>query len=894
MKLLIVESPAKSRTIEKFLGPDYKVAASFGHIRDLPGSAAEIPAKIKGQDWARLGIDVDNDYEPVYVVSKDSKKHVTALKKLLKDADELLLATDEDREGEAISWHLLEVLKPKVPVKRIAFHEITKKAITEALANPREIKPEVVKAQESRRILDRLFGYTLSPVLWKKVRTKLSAGRVQSVAVRLIVELEELRQKYLVSEYWDVEASIGNDDTGFTAKLVKVDTDRLITGTDFNKTTGEPKNPANSVHMDEELAKAIAKGSIADKPWTVSSVEKKETKKRTYPPFTTSTLQQAASSILGMTPRRTMQTAQKLYEGIETADSREGLITYMRTDSLTLSEGSLAEMGEHVKKSYGDDYYSGPRRYKTKAKSAQEAHEAIRPTSIPRTPDSVAAYLDRDQLALYTLIWNRTVASQMTDAILDRTAIELTCNVDGKICTYKANGSVVKFLGFMRVLKGSRVDTFLPDLQQGDSVGTDSLPINSVDPVGHSTKPPARFTEASLIKKMESEGIGRPSTYASTLSTIQTRGYVVKKSGSLLPSYVGMAVLHLLRKHFDHYIEIGFTAGMEDRLDRIAAGEIDSRKFLEAFYKGDKENEGLLAAIDTELPSIEYPAIPVGPDPETGENITLRIGRSYVFAARGEGDAEMRATLPVDLLIDELTPEKAHEILAARAKADEPIGVCPETQLNVYVKLGPYGPYVQLGEVGEDKKIKPKRTGLPQGTKREDVTFEQAMKLLSLPRALGEDPESGLKVSAGLGRFGPYVVRNKVYASLESPELMYTITLEEAVQLINDKHKKKILKELGDHPETGEPVQVLKGRWGPYVSDGETNVNIGRKAELDEWDLAAALKAITESKKKKPAKKKKKTTKKKVSKKKATKKKTVKKKTTRKKVTKKPATKSGE
>jgi DNA topoisomerase-1 len=349
-----------------------------------------------------------------------------------------------------------------------------------------------------------------------------------------------------------------------------------------------------------------------------------------------------------------------------------------------------------------------------------------------------------------------------------------------------------------------------------------------------------------------------------------------------------MAVLHILRKHFDHYIEIGFTAGMEDRLDRIAAGEIDSRNFLEAFYKGDKENGGLLAAIDSELPEIEYPAIPVGPDPETGEMITLRIGRSYVFAARGEGDAEMRATLPVDLLIDELTPEKAHEVLEARAKADEPIGTCPETKQKVYVKLGPYGPYVQLGEVGEDKKIKPKRTGLPKGMQREEVTFEYALKLLSLPRALGQDPESGLKVSAGLGRFGPYVVRNKIYASLESPELMYTITLEEAVQLINDKHKKKILKELGNHPETGEPVQVLKGRWGPYVSDGETNVNIGRKAELDEWDLAAALKTIAESKKKKPAKKKKKATKK------TTKKKTVKKKTTRKKVTKKPAPKSGE
>jgi DNA topoisomerase I len=882
LKLLIVESPAKSRTIEKFLGPGYKVAASFGHIRDLPGSAAEIPAKIKGHDWARLGIDVDNDYEPVYVVSKDSKKHVTALKKLLKDADELLLATDEDREGEAISWHLLEVLKPKVPVKRIAFHEITKKAITEALANPRKIKPEVVKAQESRRILDRLFGYTLSPVLWKKVRTKLSAGRVQSVAVRIIVELEELRQKYLVSEYWDVEANIGSDDTAFTAKLIRVNSDRLITGTDFNKTTGEPKNPANTLHMDKVLANQIAKGSLTNQPWSVSSVEKKETKKRTYPPFTTSTLQQAASSIIGMTPRRTMQTAQRLYEGMDIGGSREGLITYMRTDSLTLSESSLAEMGSHIKKIYGEDFYSGPRRYKTKAKSAQEAHEAIRPTSIPRTPDSLATYLDKDQLALYTLIWNRTVASQMTDAIMDRTAVELICTVDGKECVFKANGSIVKFPGFMKVLKGSRKDTFLPELQQGDDIGSARLPINSVEPIEHSTKPPARFTEASLIKKMESEGIGRPSTYASTLSTIQTRGYVVKKSGSLLPSYVGMAVVHLLRTHFNHYIEIGFTAGMEDYLDRIAAGEIDSRNFLEAFYKGDSENDGLLASIDKELPSIEYPAIPVGPDPETGELITLRIGRNYVFAARGEGDNEIRATIPVDLLIDEITPEKAHEILADRAKADEPIGICPETKLNVYVKLGPFGAYVQLGEVGEDKKIKPKRTGLPRGMQREEVTFEYALKLLSLPRALGQDPETGLKVSAGLGRFGPYVVRNKVYASLESPELMYTINLEEAVQLINDKHKKKILKELGNHPETGEPVQVLKGRWGPYVSDGETNANIGRKADLDEWDLDAALKKISETKKAKPKKKKK------------AKKKAVKKKTSRKKVVKKTAPKSGD
>lgn len=891
MKLIIVESPAKARTIEKFLGEDYAVAASYGHVRDLPSTAAEIPAKLKKEPWARLGVDTTGDYGPIYVVTKDSKSHVAELKKLLKGADELLLATDEDREGEAISWHVLEVLKPKVPVKRISFHEITQAAVARALAEPREVNLQVVRAQEGRRILDRLFGYSLSPVLWKKVRTKLSAGRVQSAALRLIVELEEARQRFVEAEYWDLEATLSAGGTPFGARLRRVDGKRVAGGKDFDPDTG--RLVKDRAHLDTETAARLAADCREALPWTVGEVERKETKKRPSPPFTTSTLQQAASSRLGFSPRRTMQIAQRLYEGIDLGGAREGLITYMRTDSLSLSGEALSAAERYVKAEFGDDYHQGPRRYKTKAKGAQEAHEAIRPTNMMRAPETVSRWLDKDQLSLYRLIWSRAIASQMSDARLDNTRADLVATADGRELVFRASGQTVRFPGFMRVSGGSGKETLIPDLKTGEAIGGDdaAIALAEVQPVRHATTPPARFTEASLIKRMEEEGIGRPSTYAPTISTIQNREYAVKKGGALLPTYVGMAVMHLLRRHFSQYVDLKFTAHMEEGLDHIAAGDLDRTAFLDGFYKGDgADAAGLAETIERELPDIAYPNIPLGEDPATGEPLTVRIGRNYVYVQAGSGEDARRVTLPVDLLIDELTPERASELLVARAKADEPLGTDPESGLPIYLKTGPYGWYLQLGDM-EDGKPKPKRVSLGRKFDPASMTLEYALRLLALPREIGLDPESGKPVRAGLGRFGPYVECARIFASVENVDVLFEITLEQALERIANKHRKPVLKELGPHPETGEPLQVFKGRYGPYVSDGKVNASLPKGDDPQDMTVEAALPLLAAAaKRKKTGKKKtaKKKTKKKAAKKK-TAKKTTKKKTTRKKTAKKTA-----
>lgn len=897
MKLIIVESPAKARTITRFLSDEFTVSSSYGHIRDLPGSASEIPARFKKESWARLGVNPENNYEPIYVVSKDSRKQVAELKKLLKEADEILLATDEDREGEAISWHLLEVLKPKVPVRRITFHEITKSAIEEALSNPRDVDMKLVRAQEGRRILDRLFGYSLSPVLWKKVRTKLSAGRVQSVAVRLVVEREEERQAFHVAEYFDVEAALKADDLAFTSRLVQVDGRRLAGSKDFDPDTGLLKASADRVHMQGDRAQVLADGALANVPWRVAEVTRKSTTQRPSPPFTTSTLQQAASGRLRLSPQRVMRVAQRLYEGIALAGGRrEGLITYMRTDSLTLSEKALAEAENLIRAQFGPDYTDGPRRYKTKSKGAQEAHEAIRPTDIARTPESIKSYLDGEEFAVYSLIWNRTVASQMANARLDKTAVDFAVQVDGAGLTFRSNGSVVRFPGFLRVYGDRDRDALLPDLAEGMLIGgpeetrsadTPEVDIESVVPLRHETQPPARYTEASLIKKLEEEGIGRPSTYATVISTIQTRDYVTKKGGALLPTYVGMAVTHLLREHFKTYVDLGFTALMESELDLIAEGKFDWVEFLDRFYHGSEDNHrGLEKAIGEELPKIDFPRIRVGDDPKSGNPIILRIGRNFAYV-QVEGDEERSATLPVDLWIDELTPEKALDLIVARDKSKEPIGRHPETGQNIYSLTGPFGPYLQLGEPEGDKK--PKRISLGKGTDPATIDMPYALRLLSLPREVGIDPESGKPVRAGLGRFGPYVELNRVFVSVESVDTLFSIELDEAMEKIRNKNKKPVLKELGNHPETGEPLQVLKGRYGPYVTHNKVNATIGKNRDPLDVTLEDALVLLEEAAKRKPKKKaaKKKTTKKKVAKKKVTTKKTAKKKTAKKKVAKK-------
>jgi DNA topoisomerase-1 len=856
VKLVIVESPAKARTIEKFLGPDYRVEASFGHIRDLPSSAKEVPDAYKDKPWSNLAVDTENGFAPIYVVPRESQKRVRELQKVMRAADEILLATDEDREGESISWHLLEVLGPRVPVKRIAFHEITKSAILEALDNPRDVDEQLVRAQEARRILDRLFGYSLSPVLWKKVRTKLSAGRVQSVALRLIVEREEERQRFRTSTYWDVEATLAAEQP-FTATLVSIAGRRLATGRDFDATTGELDPKADVVLLGEEEARAAATSSAATRPWSVSRVEKKETRQRPYPPFTTSTLQQAASARLGMSPKQTMAVAQRLYEGIDLGGGeREGLITYMRTDSMTLSRKALDETGAYIAKEHGDAYYDSPRLYRTKSKSAQEAHEAIRPTEILRTPDRMAGYLRQEELALYRLIWERTVACQMTDAVLDQTTVEMTVDLDGISHVYRATGSVLRFPGFLAVAGGRRDDTLIPALEEGQEIGggarTPGVEILGTEAKGHETRPPARYTEATLVKKLEEEGIGRPSTYTPTISTIQDRDYVVKKGNYLVPTYVGMAVTHLLREHFPQYVDVRFTARLEDRLDDIAAGDLDWQEFLARFYFGTGTDRlGLERQIEEELPKIDYPAIPVRIDPETEKQIYVRIGRNTIYVQRGEGGEGDRATVPVDLLIDELTPDKARELLDHRAKAEEPLGHDESSGEPIYLKIGPYGPYVQLGEVGASRKEKPKRASLPRGVKAEEVSLALARRLLSLPRELGTDPATAKTVTAGLGRYGPFVERDGKYANLDGFEQIFTVTLDEAVQRLDAKKGgKRTLKTLGRHPESGQELEVLSGRYGPYVSDGEVNASLPRDLAPEDVTLERALELLTERAKK--------------------------------------------
>jgi len=881
LKLIIVESPAKARTITRFLDDSYVVTSSYGHIRDLPGSAKEIPAKYKKEPWSRFGVNMDDGYAPIYVVSADSKKQVAELKKLIKNAEEILLATDEDREGEAISWHLLEVLQPQVPVRRITFHEITKEAIQAALDAPRDVDMKLVRAQEGRRILDRLYGYSLSPVLWKKVRTKLSAGRVQSVAVRLVVEKEEERQAFHVAKFCDIEAALLSEDLLFSARLTDVDGVKVAGSKDFDPDTGLLKSVDKRVHLGEVRATQLAAASLAQVPWQVVDVTHKESTQRPAPPFTTSTLQQAASGRLKMTPQRVMRIAQRLYEGM--GGFREGLITYMRTDSLTLSEKALSETEAMIRDTFGADYTDGPRRYKTKSKGAQEAHEAIRPTDVNRTPDKIAGRLDSEELAVYRLIWNRAVASQMANAKLDKTVVDFVAMVPGDggaslQLKYRANGSVVRFPGFLKVYGDKGKDTLLPDLTPGLLIGgpkdtaSPHVEIQKVEALAHETQPPARYTEASLIKKLEDEGIGRPSTYAAVVATIQSREYVVKKGGALLPSYIGIAVTHLLREHFNKYVDLKFTARMEEDLDRIASGDVDWVEFLDTFYRGDGSRTGLEQDIAAELEKIEFPRIKVGVDPKTGHPIVLRIGRAYV-SVHVEGADDRRATLPVDLLVDELTPEKALELIQLRDKSREPIGVHPESGQNIYALIGPFGPYLQLGEQEGDQK--PKRISLGKKTDPTTIDLAYALKLLSLPREIGIDPETDKPVRAGLGRFGPYVERARVFASVETVDTLFTITLEQALERIRNKNKKIVLKDLGTHPDTGEPLAVYKGRYGPYVTDGKVNATIGRDRDPEDvtaQDALALLKTATER-----AKTKKKTTKKTTAKKKTVKKKTKKK-----------------
>lgn len=907
-KLVIVESPAKARTIGGYLGQGYVVESSIGHIRDLPNSAADTPAKIKDKPWGRLAVDVDNGFEPYYVVPRDKKSHISKLKGLLKDADELYLATDEDREGEAIAWHLLDELKPKnIPVKRMVFHEITKAAILEAAENPRELAMDLVEAQETRRILDRLYGYEVSPVLWKKVMSGLSAGRVQSVATRLVVDREKERMAFQVASYWDLEGTFDagskHEQRMFPAKLHSVDEKRVARGSDFGQDGVLKSGAADKVvHLDRPRAEALV-AALEDTTYDVRSVEAKPYRRSPYPPFRTTTLQQEASRKLGMSASVTMSVAQRLYEN--------GFITYMRTDSTTLSGTAVNAARSQVRELYGAEYLpDAPRTYTSKVKNAQEAHEAIRPAGESfRTPAQTG--LTGDQFRLYELIWMRTVASQMKDAVGQSVTIRLGgAAATGEDVVFSATGRVITFHGFLKAYvegtdEGKQTDdqeTRLPQLAEGDTVAAASVTAN-----GHETKPPSRYTEATLIKELEEREIGRPSTYASIIGTILNRGYVYKKGTALVPAWLAFSVIRLLTEHFPRQIDYTFTARMEDVLDEIAAGRKDRSTELAQFYFGTGDVEGLKTLVDGlgDIDARELATFPVG---GADSGINLRVGRygPYLEAAPGPDDdgsaAGVRANVPDDLPPDELTLEKAKELLANPAGEEIDLGAHPETGLRVVAKNGRFGPYVtELLPEDAPKSAKPRTGSLFKSMSLDSISLDDAVKLLSLPRVVGEDPESGDEITAQNGRYGPYLKKGSDSRSLTSEDQLFTITLDEALRIYAQPKQRgraaaaPPLKELGNDPVSGQPVVVKSGRFGEYVTDGEYNATLRKDDTVEDLTLERAAELLAERRARGPAKKgakkgAKKTTKKAAAKK-STAKKAATKKTAAKKTTKKAAAK---
>ncbi|MFI2634409.1 type I DNA topoisomerase [Streptomyces collinus] len=884
-RLVIVESPAKAKTIKGYLGPGYIVEASVGHIRDLPNGAAEVPEKYTGE-VRRLGVDVEHDFAPIYVVNADKKAQVKKLKDLLKESDELFLATDEDREGEAIAWHLQEVLKPKVPVKRMVFHEITKAAIQAAVANPRQLNQKLVDAQETRRILDRLYGYEVSPVLWKKVMPRLSAGRVQSVATRLVVERERERIAFRSAEYWDLtgtfatgRAGDSSDPSSLVARLQTVDGRRVAQGRDFDS-LGQLKS-ANTLHLDEANARALA-AALEQTRFAVRSVESKPYRRSPYAPFRTTTMQQEASRKLGFGAKATMQVAQKLYEN--------GYITYMRTDSTTLSDTAVAAARAQVTQLYGADYLPPqPRTYAGKVKNAQEAHEAIRPSGDRfRTPAETG--LTGDQFKLYELIWKRTVASQMKDATGNSVTVKIGGTAaDGRDVEFSASGKTITFHGFLKAYVEGADDPNaelddrerrLPQVSEGDALSAQEITVD-----GHATKPPARYTEASLVKELEEREIGRPSTYASIIGTILDRGYVFKKGTALVPSFLSFAVVNLLEKHFGRLVDYDFTAKMEDDLDRIARGEAQSVPWLKRFYfgetgsdsgsaagagggaadagNGDGDHLGGLKELVTDLGAIdarEVSSFPVAND------IVLRVGRYGPYIERGEKDSEQhqRADIPDDLAPDELTVELAEELLA-KPSGDYELGTDPATGHTIVAKDGRYGPYVtEVLPEGTPKTgknaVKPRTASLFKTMSIDTVTLDEALKLMSLPRVVGSDAE-GQEITAQNGRYGPYLKKGTDSRSLQAEEQLFTITLEEALAIYAQPKQrgraaaKPPLKELGTDPVSEKPVVVKDGRFGPYVTDGETNATLRSGDSVEDITPERGYELLAEKRAKGPAKK---------------------------------------
>lgn len=847
--LVIVESPTKARTISNYLPSGYRVQASMGHIRDLPASAEEIPPAHKDKSWANLGVDVENDFDPLYVVPKTKSKVVKELKEALKGASELILATDEDREGESISWHLLQVLNPKIPTKRMVFHEITKEAIQAALKNCRSIDENLVHAQETRRILDRLYGYTLSPLLWKKISKGLSAGRVQSVAVRLLVQRERERRAFKTANYWDLKATLEKDKNQFDSKLVTLNGRKVANGSDFDADTGRLLPDRQVTLLDQATATAL-KERIQDKIWRVSHTEEKPTTRKPSPPFTTSTLQQEANRKLGISARDTMRIAQNLYE--------QGYITYMRTDSVHLSDQAITAARNCVEQMYGKNYLSPqPRQYTTKSKGAQEAHEAIRPAgSSFRLPRETG--LSGLEFALYDLIWKRTVASQMADARITQIAV----NIQVENAGFRSSGKRIDFPGFFRAyVEGSDdpeaaiddQEIILPPLSVGDTPNCRQL-----EAISHDTQPPARYSEASLVKTLESEGIGRPSTYATILGTIIDRGYAQMRNKTLIPTFTAFAVVGLLENHFPDLVDPKFTSKMEETLDDIATGSAQWLPYLDRFYRGEKGLESQVKERESQINSSTAKSV-ILEDLEA----TIKIGKYGPYLEVPRGDEILTASIPADLTPADLNPEQVETLLRQKTEGPDKIGLHPDTGEPIYLLVGSYGPYVQLGDVSDDNP-KPKRASLPKGVKpadstsslQEDITLEQAVGLLALPRLLGTHPLTGGKIKASLGRFGPYVVqeegKEKEYRSLKASDDVLTITLDRALALLAEPKKargargstKPPLKELGKHPDDGELVGLYEGPYGVYIKHGKTNAKIPEGETAETLTLEQALVAL--------------------------------------------------
>ncbi|HVZ38321.1 MAG TPA: type I DNA topoisomerase [Candidatus Kapabacteria bacterium] len=852
-KLVIVESPTKARTIKAFLPPDYQVEASMGSVRDLPAKAADVPAAVKKEKWGRLGVDVTNGFQPHYVIPAAKAKVVRQLRDAMKDAEEVVIATDEDREGESIGWHLLEILRPKVPVTRMVFHEITKAAILEALRDTRQVDQRLVRAQETRRILDRLYGYTLSPLLWKKVARGLSAGRVQSVAVRLLVIRERERRAFRSGAYWDLQAhlAVTAGNAQFDAVLTGVGGKKIAGGRDFDAATGRLAAGRDVVLLDEAAAVQLRERVLRE-TWRVAEVDEKEEVRRPSPPFTTSTLQQEANRKLGLSAQQTMRVAQKLYE--------QGLITYMRTDSVNLSEQAIDAARAAVETKYGSQYLSpAPRRFTTKSKGAQEAHEAIRPagTLMPTAGD---LNLEGADAALYDMIWKRTMATQMAEARLRF----VSATIEAGDATFRANGRRVEFPGFFRAyVEGSDDpeaaiedrDAPLPQLSRGQQ-----LECNGVDTVRHETKPPARYSEAALVQALEKEGIGRPSTYASIINTIQDRGYVRKQGQQLVPTFTAMAVVSLLEMHFPQLVDLKFTASMEQTLDDIAAGEAEWLPYLNKFYLGTAGLEEQVKMQEEKIDPREACTIRFD-----DLDADVRVGRFGAYLEKEDEGETIKASLPESVAPADLTSDEAEKIIRQKLGGAEALGHHPETEEPIYLRVGPYGPYVQLGDESEDKGVKVTRTSLPKGITPENITLEQAIGLVGLPRTLGLHPETGKEVKAAIGRFGPYVMHDGQFASLKATDDVLTVGLDRALELFELKKlgpgKRGLVRIIGAHPSDGEPVEAYSGRYGPYVKHGEINAPVPKGVSVEEIALEDAVRLIAEraanppEKKGKPARK---------------------------------------